>query len=194
MSSTPKRTNIMTDKNQMTRKYANANKYKLPKTPQEAKDKNEIFYFTNKACLREHLSPRQIRNADCIECIEERMAKRKTLPCAARDKAKATESAARNRACINGELALGYDPEETIKFYLDSAKLTELTGEQYEVDHMIPLSRGGLHHQDNLLVMPKSMNRRKWNKTLPELITSDFVSDVLSALAYGKSVGGFIDE
>jgi hypothetical protein len=59
---------------------------------------------------------------------------------------------------------------------------------------MIPLSRGGLHHQNNLLVMPKSMNRRKRNKTLPELITSDFVSDVLSAFTYGKSVGEFIDE
>lgn len=34
----------------------------------------------------------------------------------------------------------------------------------YEVDHIIPLSKGGLHHQDNLQYLPKEENRRKSNK------------------------------
>lgn len=34
----------------------------------------------------------------------------------------------------------------------------------YEVDHMIPLIEGGLHHQDNLQYLPAMENRRK-NRT-----------------------------
>jgi 5-methylcytosine-specific restriction endonuclease McrA len=34
----------------------------------------------------------------------------------------------------------------------------------YEVDHIIPLSRGGLHHQDNLQYLSKIENRKKGNK------------------------------
>ena len=34
----------------------------------------------------------------------------------------------------------------------------------YEVDHIIPLSKGGLHHQDNLQYLLKEENRRKSNK------------------------------
>lgn len=34
----------------------------------------------------------------------------------------------------------------------------------YEVDHVIPISKGGLHHQDNLQYLPREENRRKGNK------------------------------
>lgn len=36
--------------------------------------------------------------------------------------------------------------------------------EGHEVDHIIPISKGGLHHQNNLQYLPKSENRRKSNK------------------------------
>lgn len=36
--------------------------------------------------------------------------------------------------------------------------------EGYEVDHIIPVSKGGLHHQDNLQYLTISENRRKNNK------------------------------
>ena len=36
----------------------------------------------------------------------------------------------------------------------------------YEVDHIIPLSRGGLHHQDNLQYLRKEDNRKKGNKVV----------------------------
>ena len=38
--------------------------------------------------------------------------------------------------------------------------------EGYEVDHIIPLSKGGLHHQDNLQYLTADENRRKGNKIL----------------------------
>ena len=34
----------------------------------------------------------------------------------------------------------------------------------YEVDHIIPISKGGLHHQDNLQYLTISENRSKGNK------------------------------
>lgn len=41
--------------------------------------------------------------------------------------------------------------------------------EGYEVDHRIPVSRGGFHHQNNLWYLPKKLNRRKSSKLLEEL-------------------------
>jgi hypothetical protein len=38
--------------------------------------------------------------------------------------------------------------------------------EGHEVDHIIPLSRGGLHHEDNLQYLLKEDNRRKGNKVV----------------------------
>ena len=34
----------------------------------------------------------------------------------------------------------------------------------YEVDHIVPLSRGGKHHEDNLQYLPIAENRRKGNR------------------------------
>ena len=34
----------------------------------------------------------------------------------------------------------------------------------FEVDHIKPLSKGGLHHEDNLQLLPKSLNTSKFNK------------------------------
>jgi 5-methylcytosine-specific restriction endonuclease McrA len=36
----------------------------------------------------------------------------------------------------------------------------------HEVDHKIPISRGGLHHQDNLQYLPMLDNRRKGSKLI----------------------------
>lgn len=36
--------------------------------------------------------------------------------------------------------------------------------EGYEVDHIVPLSKGGLHHQDNLQYLTISENRSKGNR------------------------------
>lgn len=36
--------------------------------------------------------------------------------------------------------------------------------EGYQVDHIIPISKGGLHHEDNLQYLPASENFRKSNK------------------------------
>ncbi|MBK1969831.1 MULTISPECIES: HNH endonuclease [Brevundimonas] len=64
------------------------------------------------------------------------------------------------------ELAPGAD-RNAIRAFYRLAKLLEKhnPGVRYHVDHIIPLSRGGLHHQDNLQVMRADFNLRKSNKT-----------------------------
>jgi 5-methylcytosine-specific restriction endonuclease McrA len=49
----------------------------------------------------------------------------------------------------------------------DKAKIKEIylnCPEGHEVDHIKPLSRGGLHHEDNLQYLPWLENRRKGNR------------------------------
>lgn len=41
--------------------------------------------------------------------------------------------------------------------------------EGYEVDHIVPVSKGGLHHQDNLQYLPKEVNRKKSNKLVADV-------------------------
>ena len=50
------------------------------------------------------------------------------------------------------------------EFYIKRDVLNKLTGIKHEVDHIIPLSRGGLHHQDNLQILTKSQNCIKGNR------------------------------
>lgn len=56
---------------------------------------------------------------------------------------------------------------EAIKrFYTQAQKMTEETGIEHEVDHIIPLlgkNVSGLHVETNLQVIPKEDNRRKSN-------------------------------
>lgn len=49
-------------------------------------------------------------------------------------------------------------------FYNDAKRLTDETGIKHEVDHIIPVSKGGLHHHDNLQVLTWIENRKKGAK------------------------------
>jgi 5-methylcytosine-specific restriction endonuclease McrA len=42
-------------------------------------------------------------------------------------------------------------------------------GEEYHVDHIIPLSIGGAHHQDNMRVITAKENLEKNAKYIPKL-------------------------
>lgn len=49
----------------------------------------------------------------------------------------------------------------------------------YEVDHIIPISKGGLHSLSNLQYLPKEENRRKSNKILARGPSHDLGTSVL---------------
>ena len=64
------------------------------------------------------------------------------------------------------EAALGdtSDLVEIEKFYALARSMTLTTGVKHVVDHIKPLSKGGLHHQNNLQVITMSDNSRKRDK------------------------------
>lgn len=58
-------------------------------------------------------------------------------------------------------------PEEQAKIiglYAEMRALTEIIGIQYHVDHIVPLSKGGLHHPSNLQILRGVDNLRKGAK------------------------------
>jgi 5-methylcytosine-specific restriction endonuclease McrA len=58
-------------------------------------------------------------------------------------------------------------PEEQKRIediYWLARDLSAVTGEPYEVDHIHPIVKGGLHHLDNLQILPMDLNRSKGAK------------------------------
>ena len=51
-----------------------------------------------------------------------------------------------------------------LTIYEKCAKLTAATNIPHEVDHIIPICKGGLHHPDNLQILTMGENRRKGGK------------------------------
>lgn len=68
-------------------------------------------------------------------------------------------------------LKLSQTPELTTEqasqveyLYWLAKDLRAVTGETYHVDHIYPLAKGGLHHPDNLQVLPADINLKKGAK------------------------------
>ena len=57
-----------------------------------------------------------------------------------------------------------HEIDRLTKFYAEASAMTKLTGIPHHVDHICPLSRGGLHHPDNLQVLLGLENLRKGAK------------------------------
>lgn len=55
------------------------------------------------------------------------------------------------------------------RLYEIAGWFTRSTGIPHHVDHIIPLAKGGAHHERNLLVMPAPLNLSKSDAIIPEL-------------------------
>jgi hypothetical protein len=55
--------------------------------------------------------------------------------------------------------------------YAEAVMRSMETGEEHHVDHRLPLSRGGVHHPDNLWIVPMSYNLAKKDLTVEEYET-----------------------
>lgn len=56
------------------------------------------------------------------------------------------------------------DMEKIKQFYVLAESMTLSMGERYVVDHILPIIKGGAHHQDNLQVITSSDNLKKGSK------------------------------
>jgi 5-methylcytosine-specific restriction endonuclease McrA len=63
----------------------------------------------------------------------------------------------------------GTDHKKIKKIYEQRDEIQKKTGDRYHVDHIIPLSIGGAHHQDNLRIVTALENMKKKDKYVPEL-------------------------
>jgi len=88
---------------------------------------------------------------------------------------KAVEFAGRRRAReMNACIMLHRDQQKIIDSIYDySQRLTKCIGIKHHVDHIIPISRGGIHVHTNMQVIPASINCRKRNKLPHELTKAD---------------------
>lgn len=62
--------------------------------------------------------------------------------------------------------------QKVLEIYEQARKISELTGVQHHVDHIVPLTSKrvcGLHNEFNLRVIPAADNLRKHNRTWPDM-------------------------
>lgn len=74
--------------------------------------------------------------------------------------------AARRRCRIRDAFDETANQRKINEIYCESKRLTEETGIPHEVDHIIPISKGGKHHEDNLQIITMSENRKKHTKIM----------------------------
>ena len=74
--------------------------------------------------------------------------------------------AAKRRARVRNQLPSDADFDIIKKIYSECRRISQETGIPHEVDHIIPIAEGGLHHQDNLQIITMSENRKKGSKLL----------------------------
>ena len=71
---------------------------------------------------------------------------------------------------LRGQTPPDADFEAIAALYEESARLTRETGVRHHVDHIVPISKGGLHHQNNLRVIPAAENLSKGARLLEAIV------------------------
>lgn len=85
---------------------------------------------------------------------------------AKRNPAKHRQNIAKRRAMLRNQTPeLTAEEQKRMEdIYWLAKDLSVVTGEPYEVDHIHPIAKGGLHHPDNLQILPMDLNRSKGAK------------------------------
>lgn len=73
----------------------------------------------------------------------------------------ATSALRRARTKENGVATCPDEKAEIAALYHEAALLTEITGIEHQVDHIIPIAKGGGHRRYNLQILTKEENLKK---------------------------------
>lgn len=82
------------------------------------------------------------------------------------------EKGVRRKRAIEGATPAWSDRNKVLEIYEQARKVSELTGIQHHVDHVVPLTSKkvcGLHNEFNLRVIPAIDNLKKHNRTWPSM-------------------------
>ena len=82
---------------------------------------------------------------------------------------KKAASCGRRRQRVAATSLTVFEQARVLAFYAIARARTRQTGIPHEVDHIMPLSKGGLHHPDNLRVTTLAENRRKNARVILEV-------------------------
>ena len=124
--------------------------------------------FCHSACQRKH-SKRQHRQTDAGKAglARQNATARDRKNQWARDNKDKVLANVRNYQARkrNALPVLSTEEKMAIKaIYAERQRISEETGVAHDVDHIKPLSKGGLHHPDNLRIITASLNRSKKDK------------------------------
>jgi hypothetical protein len=150
----------------MVRKHSLSNYHKNKADPvymERRREQNRLDYQRNKEA-------RKAKNREYAQLNREKMAQTsrdwaKANPDKIRAKAREFESRKRaiKRNCMVELTEL--EKEAIAGTYMQCERLNEILGRRtFEVDHTVPLSKGGKHHPNNLQVVPTKWNREKNNR------------------------------
>ena len=162
----------------------------------EAIERGLKRYFTGKPCKNGHVAERFVSNGRCVECAHEcgrdwraanpervreywrkyRAANADSLREYEREQNRKWKAANPEKCAAHGAARRARrlkstpawaDLSEIEKFYNLARRLTETTGEEHHVDHIIPLQGRrvcGLHVETNLQVLTAADNLAKGNR------------------------------
>lgn len=71
------------------------------------------------------------------------------------------EKGAKRRSIRKNQTPVDSNRNFIKQFYITRKRISDCIGIKFHVDHIFPLSCGGLHHENNLRVIPAKINLRK---------------------------------
>ncbi|MFZ9327485.1 MAG: hypothetical protein ACO24H_08540 [Polynucleobacter sp.] len=146
--------------------------------PEESRARCRQYYYNNKEKIKIRQSKNYLKSRDRrLDYSRNYRKNNKSVikEWSKRNHEKLREYCARRRASrlrATPEWLSKEHKKEIEKLHAEAIRLTELTGEQYEVDHVHPLKHKllcGLHVPWNMRVMSSSDNRKKSNIFDPSL-------------------------
>lgn len=139
---------------------------------QDAKAQGLNHYYTGKPCKHGHVAKRTTSNGRCHACgVEHNRTWQEANPSYASEyyrgnRERSANNTAKRRAAKLQRTPDWADHELITLFYAEAQALTDMTGVEHHVDHIVPLQGetvSGLHVATNLQVITAAANLQKGN-------------------------------
>lgn len=152
------------------RERLNARRVELRKTnPQRARERARRHYWNHRDGIvaKQRLKRAKNRKVRTYRPRDPHKVKARNARYLKRHPDKNASKSARQRAVRKKATPRGANEQLIISFYAIAARVSRCLRIPHDVDHIKPIARGGLHHQNNLQVLPAVINRRKGSKIAP---------------------------